>query len=394
MASKLPIEVVASERLLLGMPAEDFLRDYWQRRPLLIRGAYPEFKCPLSGDDLAALAMREEALSRLLRYQRRSDRWTVSNGPLDEQDFADLPQKDWTLLVQDVDKWDPDVAELFRDFQFLPSWRIDDIMVSFAAPGGSVGAHVDHYDVFLLQGLGHRQWAIDASGKADLSYRDDTPMKLLRHFNGSHQWLLGPGDMLYLPPGIPHHGVATDACLTLSIGMRAPAVAELLGPLIEEHAQRLGDEVRFADPGRGPSADPSALEQVDVDRLRAHLSQSLTTLQQLPDDQLADYFARFLSQYRQAQQPEPKARKPSLSSMEKALARGKMLVIPSWFKALRRLNEPEYLYLGGDRSALPKAAINGLLSSGIDYAIWAQLNPAYRAKLRELLAEGLLELRR
>jgi len=393
-AAKLPIEVVASDGLLLGMSAEDFLRDYWQRRPLLIRRAYPKFECPLSGDDLAALAMREEALSRLLRYHRRSGRWTLSHGPLDEQDFADLPQTDWTLLVQDVDKWDPDVAELLRDFQFLPSWRIDDIMVSFAAPGGSVGAHVDHYDVFLLQGLGHRQWAIDASGKADLGYRDDTPMKLLRQFNTSHQWLLGPGDMLYLPPGIPHHGVATDACLSLSIGMRAPAVAELLGPLLEEHAQRLGDEARFTDPGRGVSADPSALEQVDIDRLRAQLGQSLTALQQLPDDQLGDFFARFLSQYRQAQQPQAKARKPSLNSMEKALARGKVLVIPRWFKALRRLNEPEYLYLGGDRSALAEEAINGLLSSGIDYPIWAQLNPAYRAKLRELLAEGLLELRR
>ena len=333
-------------------------------------------------------------MSRLLRHHRRGDRWTVRNGPFVAEDFSGLPDKHWTLLVQDVDKWDPDVASLLSAFDFLPSWRIDDIMVSFAAPGGSVGAHVDHYDVFLLQGLGHRRWAIDASGQAKLSYRDDAPIKLLQQFNPSHEWLLNPGDMLYLPPNVPHHGVATDPCLTLSIGMRAPAAAELLGPLIEEHAQRLGEEQRFTDAGRAIAADPRGLEDLDVERVRALLSQSLADLQRLPTAELADFYARFVSQYRQARAPVAKTRKPSLAAISKALAQDKVLAVPPWFKALRRSSEPAQLYLGGLSTQLTPQSTEALLADGIDTADWAQLGAAEHAALRELLAQGLLELRR
>jgi 50S ribosomal protein L16 3-hydroxylase len=165
----------------------------------------------------------------------------VRHGPFEEELFPQLGDHDWTLLVQDVDKWDADVAALLPAFDFLPRWRIDDIMVSFAATGGSVGAHVDQYDVFLLQAQGHRRWQIDASPNPSVEFRHDVELKLLHAFHPTHEWVLGPGDMLYLPPGVPHHGVAEDPCLTFSVGMRAPSTAELLGDFVDTLAADADD---------------------------------------------------------------------------------------------------------------------------------------------------------
>ncbi|MEO5565994.1 MAG: cupin domain-containing protein, partial [Luteimonas sp.] len=169
----MPIEVDASVGLPLGMPAAAFLRDYWQKKPLLVRNAFPDFVAPLQPEDLAGLACEDGVLARLVEHDRASDGWRVRHGPFPEELFPALPTRDWTLLVQDVDKWDADVAALLSTFSFLPRWRIDDIMVSFAAQGGSVGAHVDQYDVFLLQGQGHRRWQIDTSANPPLQFRPD-----------------------------------------------------------------------------------------------------------------------------------------------------------------------------------------------------------------------------
>ena len=177
-----------------------------------------------------------------------------------------MPHHDWTLLVQDVDKWDADVAALLPAFDFLPRWRIDDVMVSFAAPGGSVGAHVDQYDVFLLQAQGHRRWQIDAEPTEARRWTSATTSNssCCAQFNPTHEWVLGPGDMLYLPPGVPHHGVAEDACLTFSIGMRAPAAAELLGDFVDTLAADADEALRYRDPDLAPADGPQR------DRRRRH----------------------------------------------------------------------------------------------------------------------------
>ena len=209
-----PIEIDARELPPLGMAPEEFLRDYWQKRPLLIRNAFPGFESPIAPEDLAGLACEDGVLARIVAHERAKDKWMLRHGPFPEEMFPELPDHDWTLLVQDVDKWDADIAALLPHFDFLPRWRIDDVMVSFAAPGGSVGAHVDQYDVFLLQAQGHRRWQIDDRPDPPVHYRLDTELRLLQRFEPTHEWVLGPGDMLYLPPGVPHHGVAEDACLT------------------------------------------------------------------------------------------------------------------------------------------------------------------------------------
>ena len=312
----LPIEVNGSERRPLGMSPTQFLRDYWQKRPLLIRSAFADFKPPIDPDDLAGLACEPDALARLIVHDARRDRWTVKSSPLDDADFSRTPESDWTLLVQDADKWDADVAGLLDSFDFLPSWRVDDVMVSYAEPGGGVGPHVDQYDVFLLQGLGTRHWAISDDPAAPKVFRDDVELKQLRDFSPTHEWQLDPGDMLYLPPGVPHDGKAAGGpCMTFSIGMRAPSQGELIGDLADYLAERLPDEARYADPDLGPAKSPGEIDRASLERLRMAVPFAST----LNDATVRDWFGRFITRYRNARSPAPPARPLSRAGFEKLL---------------------------------------------------------------------------
>lgn len=323
----LPIEVRGSARQPLGMPPAQFLRDYWQKRPLLIRHAFPDFRPPLQPDDLAGLACEEGALSRLIVHDDKRGRWSVKTGPLDEADFARTPDANWTLLVQDVDKWDADVAQLLEHFRFLPSWRIDDVMISYAEPGGGVGAHVDQYDVFLLQGLGQRHWAISTDPDAPKDFRPDVELKQLAHFEPTHEWLLEPGDMLYLPPGVPHDGVAFGGpCMTLSVGMRAPSRAELTGDLADYIAERLDETQRYADADLAPARAAGEIDTAALGRLRAALPFAAA----LDDEGLRDWFGRFITRYRNAQTPAPPAKPVTLPQLRKRLEGGAALLRHPW----------------------------------------------------------------
>lgn len=327
MSRRPPIEIDARRAPPLGMPARRFLADYWQQRPLLIRGAFPDFVSPIDGNDLAGVACEEGALARLVRHDRRRDRWQVSSGPFTAADFVRLPKRDWTLLVQDCDKWFEEVGALLAAFRFVPSWRIDDVMVSYAVPGGSVGAHVDQYDVFLLQAHGHRRWQIDASPNAPTAFRSDVELKLLERFTPTHEWLLEPGDMLYLPPGVPHHGVAEDECLTFSVGMRAPSLAELAIEYVEHVESRLPEEWRFRDATRVPPPSPSELSASELKRLRAAIAQAL----ELDDAAFAAFAARFLSRYRSAAMPPAVPKRPfTVATLGAKLARGEALIRNPW----------------------------------------------------------------
>jgi len=315
------MEINARSHLPLGIPPARFLREFWQKKPLLIRNAFPAFVSPISPDELAGLSCEEGALSRLIRHDRKTDGWSVQTGPLPESVFATLPERDWTILVQDVDKWDADVGALLPHFDFLPRWRIDDIMVSYAVEGGSVGAHIDQYDVFLLQGLGRRRWMIDASANPPTDFRPDVELKQLRQFTPTHDWILEPGDMLYLPPGVPHHGVALDECLTLSVGMRAPSRGELLVDLAETLAEKLPEDSRYADPDLSMREADGSIGTPVLRRLRAALS----SLSELSDDALAAWFADFSTCYRSAGQIAPPPRPLSAAQLQQRLDKGALL---------------------------------------------------------------------
>ena len=267
--------------------ADEFLQEYWQQKPLLIRQALPGYISPISPDELAGLALEREVESRLV--VGGGNNWSLRHGPFSEQDFLDLPQQDWTLLVQAVDLWVPQVQQLLELFAFLPLWRLDDVMVSFACPGGSVGPHFDQYDVFLLQVAGTRRWQIGGQCDGSTPLKADCQIRMLESFSSREEWLLEPGDMLYLPPGIAHWGVAESECLTYSIGFRSPNIADLLADLaVELMAQ--GYDAHYRDPAMSQALAGPDIAQAFVAQAKQQLWQAIDN-----DDLIGDWFARFMT---------------------------------------------------------------------------------------------------
>lgn len=400
-ADALPFEIEASAGQPLGMAPRVFLRDYWHKRPLLIRGAFPGYVSPVAPEDLAGLACEEGVLARLIQHDRGRDAWTVRSGPFPEDLFPGLGERDWTLLVQDMDKWDPDIAALLADFGFLPRWRVDDVMVSFAATGGSVGAHVDHYDVFLLQAMGHRRWQIDASqamgrGAPATGFRDDTEIKLLREFTPTHEWVLGPGDMLYLPPLVPHHGVAEDPCLTFSLGMRAPSAAELMVDHVDTLAAEADESLRYADPMLEPATDPWEIDS----RSMARVAETLEAMRMSDPDALGDWFGRFITVYRAATGPgtgpvpdQGANARPDAAGLGQALGDGLVLARYPWTRvAWRRASgdaRHASLYVAGHSLLLPLEDARRLAAATVlDAAGWDELSEAGRDCVAGLFAQG------
>ncbi len=277
--------------LLGGLTPAAFLRDYWQQKPLLIRGAIPGFENPIEADDLAGLATDPEAGSRLVLGHRERNDWDVEYGPFDPERLARLPERDWTLLVSDVERFWPGGPGFLAQFDFIPRWRRDDLMISYAPPGGSVGPHVDQYDVFLFQAAGRRRWQIqDPPGNPECF--EDLPLAILREFRPTDSWQLEPGDMLYLPPGVPHYGESLDReCMTWSVGFRAPAILDVLTGFLEERANVIGDQARFEDPGRPADQWPGELPAGD----RRELRDALRALLAADDADLDAYLGRFLT---------------------------------------------------------------------------------------------------
>ncbi|WP_458068839.1 JmjC domain-containing protein [Rhodanobacter sp. BL-MT-08] len=386
-----PIEVRGTARQPLGMSPAQFLRDYWQKRPLLIRNAFANFEPPLQPDDLAGLACETGVLARLIVHDEKRDRWHVHPGPLSEEDFARTPKDHWTLLVQDVDKWDADVAKLLEHFRFLPSWRVDDIMISYAEEGGGVGAHVDQYDVFLLQGIGQRHWAISTDPAAPKDFRHDVELKQLAHFESTHEWMLDPGDMLYLPPGVPHDGVAFGGpCMTLSIGMRAPSQAELTGDLADHIAERLPEELRYADPDLTPAKATGEIDRAAIERLKA----SLPFAAALDDAMLRDWFGRFITRYRNAQVPAALDKPLSEAAFDKQLDHLPTLLRHPWSRmAWTRAKSGCTLFVSGHAYPATPALAQQLCEQR-EIALTAKPAAAEKALLLALVNDGHLLARK
>ena len=277
-------------QLLGGLTPREFLRDYWQQKPLLVRQAIPGFESPISADELAGLALEEEVESRLV-LEHGAHPWELRRGPFAEDTFSQLPERDWTLLVQAVDQFVPEVAEVLKDFGFLPSWRIDDLMISFAAPGGSVGPHFDNYDVFLLQAEGQRRWKIGQMCDADSKLLQHADLRILADFEQTDEWVLEPGDMLYLPPRLAHYGIAEDDCMTYSVGFRAPSAAEVLTHFTDFLAQYLTDEERYTDADAQPVSDPHQIQQDALDRLKKLLTEHMSD-----ERLLLTWFGQFMTE--------------------------------------------------------------------------------------------------
>ncbi len=217
--------------ILGDISVDDFLTHYWQKRPLVIRGAFPDFEMPFTAQELAGIACETDVPSRIIverGLMPKPTPWQTKQSPFTDEDFTSLPDTHWTFLVNDLERYIPELGNLIEPFRFIPDWRIDDVMVSYAADQGSVGPHVDEYDVFLIQGEGSRRWKITTDDNYSNELIPDISLAILKDFKTDREWLLEKGDMLYLPPNMPHYGIAEGECFTFSIGFRSPRTVDLL----------------------------------------------------------------------------------------------------------------------------------------------------------------------
>ena len=364
---------------------EEFLSEYWQKKPLLIRQAFPDFESPISGEELAGMALEEHIESRLIEEHGSEGPWQLRNGPFTEEDFFSLPKSHWTLLVQAVDQWIPEVAELKEKFRFIPDWRLDDIMISYAADQGSVGPHYDFYDVFLLQAEGNRRWQLGTKADASSPRVEGTKLNILSEFEAENSWLLEPGDMLYLPPQFSHWGVAEGGCTTISIGFRAPSARTLLEDLAAELAMGLPDHIRYTDPDLTVPVNPSEIDPVSVARVQKQLSEWL----QQPQN-IAQWFGAIMTE---AKYPDTVALDAATAEdWRDQLAAGESLILnPGSRSAFCR--DPETLFIDGESFPAPlrfaEAFCNTRTLTASDLEGYPELTRA-NGLIDQLVAQGSL----
>jgi 50S ribosomal protein L16 3-hydroxylase len=331
--------------LLNGLTPAQFLADYWQKKPLLIRQAIPNFKGLLSPNDLAGLACDEEVQARII--SQKNNTWQVKHGPFEDADFAKLGKKNCTLLVQSVNQYLPEAADLLAQFNFIPHARLDDLMVSYAPTGGGVGAHMDSYDVFLLQGSGKRNWKISA--QTELSLVENAPLRILKHFKPEQEWVLEAGDMLYLPPQIAHWGVSeSDDCMTYSIGFRAPKTQELQHEFLNYLQDHIQADGLYSDPDLCLQNHPAEISDDMISKV-AEMLEKMTWDKQ----HVADFLGKYLS--------EPKVdvvfapnKKISKNELNKHLATKTL-----WLSLKSQLLfAHDHFYLNGEKLIVPDIIYN------------------------------------
>lgn len=326
--------------VLGGITAEQFLAEYWQKKPLLVRNAMPEIAGLLEPEDVMELALDENVTARLIKQKDRDpNQWSVKSSPLLKADFQKMP-KLWTLLVQAVDHYSFDLSELWKKFPFIPQWRRDDIMVSYAPQGGSVGKHFDFYDVFLVQGYGHRRWQLGQMCNAETEFVPGQPLKLLPEMDVNFDEVLAPGDLLYVPPGLSHYGVAEDDCLTFSFGFRMPNVSDMM--------DRVGDKFAENEVLRNPLTDIirdqiSAAGEVttnELEYLKSKIMQQLHNSNVLED--------AIMSLMSEPKYPEniPEAEEIGTGDLEEALDQGYSIMLEPASRLLYTEEDDEILFWG------------------------------------------------
>ena len=278
-------------QLLGARTVPQFLSRYWQKRPLVVRNAISEVKYLVQATELFRLASRDDIESRVVRHA--GQRWSLAHGPFAASALRRMPANNWTLLVQGLNLHNPQADRLLRLFNFIPYARLDDVMASYAVSGGGVGPHVDSYDVFLVQGTGRRRWRIGRPGNA--GFIKGAPLRILKHFEPEQEYLMEAGDLLYLPPGWAHDGIALDACITYSIGFRAPARSELMSEFLMRFSERITEEGRFPglyrDPDLRVQSRPSSIPPAMIDKTATMLSQLRFTRRNI-----VDFLGEYLSE--------------------------------------------------------------------------------------------------
>ncbi len=385
--------------LLNNLTPSQFLAEYWQKKPLLIKNAIPNFKGLLSAEELAGLACEDEVQSRIVEYIK--GKWDARQGPFADDDFAKLPDQPcqehhWTLLVQSVNHHLPAAAELLAQFNFIPHARLDDLMVSYAPDGGGVGPHFDSYDVFLLQGQGKRLWRI--SEQSDLTLIEGAPLRILKHFDTAQEWLLEAGDMLYLPPHLAHWGIAVSEgaidCMTYSIGFRAPKNQELATEFLGFMQDKLNQDQLVFD-GIYQDADlslqihPGEISQQMINTVSENLKKITWS-----EAMVAEFLGRYLSD------PKPDVvfngnKKISTTTFSKKItAMGLELDLKSLmlFSGANFFINGEMINLTGESAAVLKILADHRRITAKDFKIYKTINTALLELLYDWYSAGYLHI--
>jgi len=328
------------------VPVEKFLSEYWQKKPLLIRNAIKDIQLSINAEVLAGLACEEAIESRFITYNAK---WDVTHGPFNESFFAELPEQ-WTLLVQAVDHWLLEASKFLQQFNFIPRWRIDDLMISCASDGGGVGPHFDHYDVFLVQTSGQRKWEIGQACNDDTPVVEDSPISILQNFKAQECWVLEPGDLLYVPAGVAHNGVAQGAdCITCSVGFRAPSHSDVLREFTDHVCQQLPESLRYKDPELNAQTASGEISANTIDALQ-NILRKYTEDKEL----IHDWFGHYITTQKYSNDTDSIAIESSSDSfskedIEKYLSSNKVLFRNESSRfAFQHRNKYLYLYVDGE----------------------------------------------
>lgn len=358
---------------LAGMTPRQFMRRHWQKKPLLVREAFPNFVPSIGIRDALALCADDLAPSRLVKRQPRSGRWTLEHGPFPPEQIPSVSRPNWTVLIQQVNTRLQAADQFLDAFRFIPQARLDDLMISVAGPGGGIGAHVDSYDVFLVQAAGRRHWEI--AQRFDRQLEDDVPLRILRHFTAEQEWVLEPGDLLYLPPGVAHRGTAVGpGCMTWSVGFRAPDRTTLADAALSRHIDGLAHR-DWQDPWLEATDRPA--------QIPARLLEALTrqVMRDLPDiEGVRHAVARLLSE------PAPEAvfdapgRPDSEARFMQRVARNGIRLAP----ATRLLYTDGAFHMNGEEMPPPGSARERRALEALADARWLSPNDSTRLKLTQL----------
>lgn len=369
-----------------ALPKDDFLTQYWQQKAHVFRDAMSDLVGLIEGDELAGLACEESAESRVIKGREEHGKWCCEQGPFAEEYFGQLPKEDWTLLVQGVDQWFEEVHNILARFDFLPQWRLEDIMASYAPVGGGVGPHFDYYDVFLIQISGSRQWRLGQTCDAASPLQTNSEVKLLDEFITEETHELNPGDMLYVPAGKAHWGVASsDDCITFSVGFRAPSEKELLSSVLEHLVDTLSDNHRYKDTLQSIDQDPAKINgavQNQVQQLMASLTPE--RIQQAA----AQVFGELVTEPRHCALEEGEGEESSNSIITSALKQQTDITL--WVPAHTRLAySDQYLFVNGEAYNAHEDFAQAVCQAYLPHSL---LNSANILILEALISQGDLAL--
>ncbi len=342
-------------KFLGGLTAHEFLTEYWQKKPLFIKNAFANFEDPLTADEIAGLAFEPFIPSRFIFEEGGERPWQLKMGPANEDDFVGLPDKKWMLVVNDVEKNLPELKEMVEPFEFIANWRLDDLQVSLGEDGGNVGAHWDDYDVFLIQGQGKKRWQISYAPVSEDDFMEGVDIRLIEHFKPDEEWIVEPGDMLYLPPRIGHYGVNIGRSVTWSVGFRAPKHREMLRDFMEMKFEEVLEDARYSDPDVAPSDHYGVLSEEAIDRVVDVIRESLKT----DRDEIAKWFGAFITEPKMFQVPEPVEEALSTDDVVEFLDDGGYLEIHPGLTLLYRIAGAEVLlFASGNSYSLPLSELD------------------------------------